>query len=139
MLNRKQLALLHIAKDRLGLDDDTYRDVLWNVARAESARELDYIGFRRIMDHFNGLGFQSDWRRRAFGDRPGMATPAQIDTIRKMWQQFSGDTDEGRLNKWLLRTCKVSALRFLTTEGAHKAINGLRAMIARKKTDELAS
>lgn len=139
MLGRKQLALLHIAKDRLGLDDDIYRDILWNVGKVESARELDYLGFRRVMDRFNELGFQSDWRRRAFGDRPGMATPAQIDTIRKMWQQFSGDADEGRLNKWLLRTCKVSALRFLTADGAHQAINGLRAMNARKKSRELAS
>lgn len=133
-LTPKQLGLLAVARKRLGLEEEDYRAILRANAGVESARDLDYVGFATVMARFTQLGFKSDWRERTFGSRPGMATPAQIDTIRAMWKSFSGSEDEGPLNTWLNRTCKVSALRFLDADGAHKAINGLRAMNARKRS-----
>ena len=37
-----QLAQIHIAKKELGLDDDTYRDVLERVTRQRSSAGLDH-------------------------------------------------------------------------------------------------
>lgn len=133
-LTPKQLGLLAVARKRLGLEEEDYRAILREVAGVESARDLDYIGFERVMVRFKQLGFESTWSKRTFGRRHGMATPSQIDTIRAMWSSFSGSDDEAPLNAWLKRTCKVSALRFLDADGAHKAINGLRAMNARKRS-----
>jgi hypothetical protein len=131
-ISKSQLALIGVARKRLALDEDTYRDILHAVAGVESARDLDWIGFTKLMERFKALGFESDWSQRTFGNRRGMATPAQIDTIRRMWEAYAVAPGEAGLNAWLQRTAKVSALRFLDADGAHKAINGLRAMIARK-------
>jgi len=54
-----ELAAIHIAKKELGLDDDTYRDVLWSICRVRSAAELDAYGRQRILDHFKSLGWNN--------------------------------------------------------------------------------
>ena len=133
-LGPKQLALLGVARKRLALDEETYRDVLHAVAGVESARDLDQLGFDQVMRRFRELGFESDWAKRNFGGaRPGMATPSQLEMIRGLWRDYAGADDEAGLNGWLRRTAKCDALRFLDREGAHAAISGLRAMVARKK------
>jgi len=58
-LARRHMALLHIAKKQLGLDDETYRDVLSVQAGVESAKDLDIAGFARVMGRFEELGFRS--------------------------------------------------------------------------------
>lgn len=47
---RAELAKIHILKKQLGLDDDTYRAVLWGVARVDSARDLDAHGRGAVID-----------------------------------------------------------------------------------------
>lgn len=57
-----ELARIHIAKARLGLDDATYRAMLWTLARVHSAKDLDDAGRRSVLDHLRARGF-SDPRR----------------------------------------------------------------------------
>ena len=45
---------------------------------------------------------------------------------------------EAELNKWLLRTFKVSSLRFLSKDAARKVITALKAMKARAKATKAA-
>jgi len=132
MINSKQMALVHLAKKRLGFDDDTYRAVLIRLAGVESAKDLDSIGFDRVMDYFDQNGFRSDWKKRTFGNRPGFASPSQIDLIKRLWRQWSEQGDDAGLDRWLERKFHVSALRFVTPDIAHKAITALKAMAARK-------
>lgn len=54
-----ELAKIHIAKKQLGLDDDTYRDMLWTVARVRSSSELDHAGRKTVLDHLKARGFNS--------------------------------------------------------------------------------
>ena len=59
VMNRNsELAKIHIAKKDLGLDDDTYRDVLWTVARVRSAKDLDHHGREQVLKHFKSKGFK---------------------------------------------------------------------------------
>jgi hypothetical protein len=74
-MTNKQLALLHVAKSRLGLDEDTYRAVLLSCGGVESARDIDADGFALIMYRFEELGFRSDAAKRTYGARLGMASP----------------------------------------------------------------
>lgn len=131
-LARKQLSVIHLAKKRLGLADDDYRAILTQEGGVSSAAELDGLGFQRVMDRLAALGFKSDWRERTLGDRPGMATPAQVEAVRRLWREWHGADDDAALGRWLDRSFKVSALRFLDREAVDKAINGLRAMVARR-------
>lgn len=53
---RAELAKIHLAKKVLGLDDETYRAMLRNVAGVDSAADLDARGRRAVLDHLHGKG-----------------------------------------------------------------------------------
>ncbi|MEW5905122.1 MAG: regulatory protein GemA [Pseudomonadota bacterium] len=55
---RRDLAAIHAAKRDLGMDDETYRDVLWTVVRVRSAGELDQAGRNKLLDHFRSRGWE---------------------------------------------------------------------------------
>lgn len=70
-----ELAKIHIAKARLGLDEvvapgscdcgrerTAYHEMLWTIARVHSAKDLDEGGRRRVLEHLRSRGF-SDPRR----------------------------------------------------------------------------
>lgn len=128
----KQVALVHLAAKQLGFDDDLYRTVLKVHGGVESAKALDRRGFERVMAYFTAHGFRSSWTKRTFGTRPGMATPEQIEMIRRLWAEWSGAGNDVAMNRWLERSYHVSSLRFLTQAAASKAINGLKAMTRRR-------
>lgn len=65
---RRELAKIHIAAKQLGMDDDTYRSMLWAVARVRSAKDLDDGGRKRVLEHLRAVGFKA---RRPGSPRPG--------------------------------------------------------------------
>lgn len=67
---RRDLAMIHIARKELGLDEDTYRAMLWSVARAKSAADLDYQGRRTVLDHLRARGFKGAGGRGRHPGRP---------------------------------------------------------------------
>lgn len=64
------LAQIHIAKQQLGMDDDTYRAVLWAVARVKSAKDLDHAGRAAVLDHFRKCGWKPKPPKKPFPGRP---------------------------------------------------------------------
>lgn len=130
----KQIALVHVAQKQLGLDDDTYRDILRRWGGVESSADLDPVSFQKVMIRMSALGFRSTWTKRTFGDRhSSMATAAQIGFIRDLWERYdSADEGELHLNSWLQKFHGVSALRFLSAKKAGAVITALKAMVARK-------
>ncbi|MCJ8509028.1 regulatory protein GemA [Rhizobium lemnae] len=134
-ITKKQIALLHVAKRDLNLDDDTYRAILARYGKVETAAELDLVGFNHVMRYMTACGFRSTWTKRTYGYRPTMATPPQIDLIRSLWVKWRGadDPDDAELNKWLGRFHKVGALRFVDNKKAAKVISALKAMLARQQ------
>lgn len=136
MTSPKQIALVHLAAKQLGLDEGSYRAVLARQGGVTSARDLDHAGFAAVMAYFTACGFRSTWTRRTYGNRPGMATPGQIDLIRRLWRQYAGSNDDRALDRWLERSFKASALRFVTRDQAAKAISGLKAMIRRQPAQQ---
>lgn len=133
MITNAQISLIHVAKARLGLSDDDYRAALMNHGGVTSSRDLTAAGFDALMRHFAKSGFQSDAVARAFGQRAGMASPAQVRRIRAEWEVFTaGQGTDATLGKWLDGRFKVSALRFLTMPQATKAIGALVAMNRRR-------
>lgn len=57
-IRRRELAQIHVAKAQLGLDDETYRAMLWTVARVKSAADLDWAGRKKVLDHLKAGGFK---------------------------------------------------------------------------------
>lgn len=72
---RRDMAYIHLAKKQLGMDDGTYRDMLWAVARVRSAADLDFTGLQRVRAHLERCGFKP-----APAKRPRPGRPSNIDS-----------------------------------------------------------
>ena len=133
-LNRQQLAILHIAKKDRAFSDEAYRSALAQIAGVTSSAELDHDGFLAMMGFFDFCGFKpADAKGANYGARAGMASFAQIELIRVLWSEYTHRAydGEGELNKWLVRTFRLSSLRFLTRAAAPKVITALKVMKGR--------
>ena len=82
-LSNKQKAVLHVAKSKLGLEDETYRDALQAYGGVSSSKDLDYPGFLSVMQHFARCGFASQFQSRSH--KSGMASDKQLKKIYAMW------------------------------------------------------
>ena len=141
-VSRQQIALVHVAAHRLGMGDADYRALLMGAAGVRSASDLDTTGFNAVMRRFEALGFVSA-RVAApqYGERPGMATPAQVRAIQAHWKAWHhadnprADASETAraLRHWLERYYCITDLRFCDVTTAQKAIEGLKAMHARQQ------
>lgn len=134
-LSRDKVTLVHVAKQQVGLAEDLYRAMLMEVAGVSRSKDLSLEGFLRVMQRFERLGFKRQFSPPARSDqapRIGMATSAQMDYIRGLWAQWSGQADEAAMTAWIERKYHVSAIRFLDATRASKAIEGLKVMNSRK-------
>jgi|Deesub1362B_J571_1020462.scaffolds.fasta_scaffold07241_3 phage gp16-like protein len=135
---RKQKAIIHMAKTRLGLDEDTYRAALRAVTGKDSAARLSVGEANRVIDHFVSRGFRIDsmddrrQRFRDLADRPGMASPAQLRKIEAMWREIAWGDPSRSLRRFLFNGWRCSDLRFLTAEQAREVIEAIKKMVARR-------
>ena len=133
ILTRGQLAILHVAKKQLGLDDATYRDMLQSYDGVKSAKDLSLQGFRQIMNCFVDTGFGTKLLERS-----GMATPGQIRKIYASWWALSGSYyEEGQertsLGGFLKKRFAVSHEQFLTFQKATAVIEAIKRIKGRLK------
>lgn len=132
----KRLQLVQLARKRLALSDEAYRDILKRCAGVDSARQLDDAGFGKVMDEFRRLGFVSFARAKAYdrSDLSGKASAGQINMIKALWLECTGDgTDEG-LDTFIRNKFKnIDALRFADHSHAVKIIGALRGWKASKQ------
>lgn len=128
-----QRRLVQAAKRQLGLDDDAYRALLERVACVRSSSDLDQAGFTLLVLELERLGFNNTSRGKPFGNRPGFATGPQVALITKLAGAYFGEGSDKALNTWLRRTYHVDHLRFLGFDQARGAIEGLKAMAARRQ------
>lgn len=56
-----QLAMIHIARAQLGLDEETYRSIIRMMSngRTDSSAELDYAERNKLLDHFRARGWKN--------------------------------------------------------------------------------
>lgn len=135
-LTNPQKAILHVAKSKLHWDDETYRMVLVRIAGVTTSKDLDQNGFTAVMGFAEYCGFRPLERGApCYGDRPGMATFAQLELIRELWRELHDQAtcDDEHLTGWLLKYHKVSSMRFLTLDAARKCIVALKAWKARPR------
>ena len=135
-ISKSQKTILHVAKAKLGLDDDLYRQALVRIAGVTSSTELDQAGFEAMMGFFEYCGFRPLAKGAPrYGNRPGMATFAQIELIRELWRELhdARECDDEALLGWLRKYHKVDSMRFLTMEAARKSITTLKAWKARPR------
>ena len=62
---KRELAMIHVARKQLGMDEETYRAMLWTLCRVRSAADLDAAGRQRVIQHLKMLGFRPKRRGRS--------------------------------------------------------------------------
>lgn len=123
------LARIHIAKKQLGLDDDTYRDMLWSIGRVRSAGDLDFAGRRRVLEHLRSCGFKTVVKapRPASGwEWVNNAAEEKKPMLRKIAVLLR---DAGRGKEYVdgmaKKMCHVERVEFCTPKQLHDVISAL--------------
>jgi hypothetical protein len=117
-INRKKLAIIHIVKKEIGLEDQDYRCLLRRITGVDSSRELDAAGFRKLMRFFV--------RSRYYRVNPFGMTLKQKLYIKFLAHQLSWDN--AHLGNFINKYYRREGLDDLTKKEASKVIVSLKAI-----------
>jgi phage gp16-like protein len=128
---RKDIQLIHIARQQLEMDDETYRAMLWAVARVKSSIELDFAGRKKVLDHLTSRGF-----KRTRPQSRKLADDPQSKMIRALWLQLHEvgkvrNPSEAALAAFCKRQTGHDALQWLNGREASSLIEELKKWLAR--------
>ena len=133
---RGKIALIHIAKDAVGLDDEHYRLFLEGAAGVRSSKDIQWEDqFIAVMNAFKRLGFHS-WKAqgrttsRPRWEQPWGCTPAQRAKIEVMWQTCARNKSTRSLHAFMRRIVHVDHPRWMNAAAARKVILALEQMMA---------
>lgn len=91
---KRDLAMIHMAKAKLGMDNDTYRAMLFAVAGVYSAAELGREGRRAVLAEMKKMGFKPKPGKRRYPGRPKNIN--NTDTGRQLKKVEALLTEAGR-------------------------------------------
>ncbi|MBI5191760.1 MAG: regulatory protein GemA [Nitrospirae bacterium] len=137
MISTGQIKLIHLAKTRLGLTGEEYREILALYGDAASSKDLTPEGFFRVMEHFRELGFPEGGSRifgvparTETGKLIEMVTPAQRALIAKLSGALGWSDNPGRLEGFIHKRLGMDRVR--TRAQAIKVIEALKAILRRE-------
>lgn len=150
-VTKKQLALLHVAKNRLDLNDAYYREILAQFKKPDgqhitTGKDLNRVQFNQLMNIFERMGFRSvssnqypvSRNQQANGKPKNPMTDKQMQKIWLVWNQVSTakkDAREKALNSFVWKKVEISHWRWLTVAKAQKIITILEAMRRQAKQE----
>ncbi len=140
VIGRKKKALIHIAKDDLHLDEESYRQILKGVAGVESSTRLTQEGFEKVMKRFQEMGFKGllpyPYHPVPKGRLIPSGSPQGLESITSSQQDFISylleklDWDEGHYHAFCQRIIKRS--NPLTKRDGQKIVIGLMAILRQR-------
>jgi hypothetical protein len=131
---RRWIAVIHVARKGLALDEAAYRALLEGSAGVSSASGIETASqFDAVMTAFKALGFRfkpSARNRLPVADleRNNLCTERQRYYIKGLWELASRARDERSLRAMLKRIGGVDDMRFLTKKAASALILALRSI-----------
>ena len=134
-LKRREIQLIHVARQKVGMDEDTYRALLHDRFGLSSSTDMDWRQRKQLLDHFKTLGFKVVPSKKRPQSRP-LASDVQSTKIRELWLMLHTNgkvrnPDESALAAFVKRQTKVDALQWLTTKQASAVIEELKKWLAR--------
>jgi phage gp16-like protein len=131
----EELAKIHIGKADLKLNDDTYRDILREAGKVESAAALDWRGRAAVLARYKELG----WKPRHAGKKTSKPNPPsrpladdpQSKMMRGLWIELHQlgavrDPSEAALTRFAKRHTRVDDLSWKSGKKASKVIEALK-------------
>jgi len=129
---KSEIAKIHIAKKELALDDDTYRDMLMQVAGVSSSADLSAAGRAKVLEHLKQIGFKG---KKTYAKRPHTAdNKAQLQKIEALladmklpWDYLTARQDgaEGKTLSMVERLTGKQRLEWCTKDDLSKVIAAL--------------
>lgn len=80
-LARREIQLIHVARQKVSMDEDTYRALLHDRFGVSSSKDMDWKQRKELLDHFKTLGFKSTALQRP---TPAKDKVAQVGKIRAL-------------------------------------------------------
>jgi len=143
-IGRKKKALVHIAKEDLHLDEESYRRILKGVAGVESSTQLDREGFEKVMRRFQEMGFRGLLPHPFHSAPKGRLIPSDspqgLESITQSQNDFISyllkelKWDEGHYHAFCKRIIKSPEPR--TKRDGQKIIIGLMAILRKRSLDQ---
>ncbi len=140
MTSDQLVRLIHIAKSKLKLDDDTYRLMLVTATGKTSCSKMKHAELQLAYDAFVERGFKRSFKKTEPRVKPrlnGQSKTAEIGKIRAIWitmhkQGFIVDSSEEAINKFVqrqtarLNNVGVNELGWLDSELAYRVLESLK-------------
>lgn len=127
----RAIQLLHVAKGKLALDDDTYRDILSKASRGRhhSSKDMSVPELEAALAHMKASGFKVRSQKKPAGN-------PQAGKIRQLWSEIhlAGGVEEASdtaINAFVRRQTGLDDYRWLPPSTASKVIEELKAWKAR--------
>ena len=142
MATISQIKIIHALKNRIGLDDGLYLDMLksFDVLTSKNLTEGEAEVFISILkEQAIKMGV---WKQKAvkyseLSRTEKMASAQQLRFIESLWADISYQKDDDykkkSLRKYLIRNFKIDDLMFLTKDKASKVINSIKKMKLNKE------
>ena len=130
MQKKRLIQLIHIARNELGMDEDTYRQMLQGLTGKASTKGMDTTQLNCVLESMKKKGFRVKPARKASSGLPRDNHP-QSRKIRALWLEMAAagivrDSSEQALALWVKRETGISALRWLSNEQASSVIEKLK-------------
>ncbi|EDZ8927966.1 regulatory protein GemA [Salmonella enterica] len=129
--NRARLIqFIHIAKSQLGMDTDTYRQMLLSITGVTSTSTMNPSQLNKVLAAMKAKGFVVKTASKARTTRQ-LADYPQAKKLRALWlemyaQGIVRDSSEEALRRWVKRETKVDGLQWLEADKASTAIEKLK-------------
>lgn len=135
-LARREIQLIHVARQQTGMDDDTYRAMLHDRFGVASSKDMDWKQRKQLLDYFKTLGFKVRSTGKATGAAKAKPSRALADDgesrkIRSLWILLHElgavrNPSEEALAVYVKRLTKVDALQWVNGEQAKTLIETLK-------------
>ncbi|MGD9809671.1 MAG: phage protein GemA/Gp16 family protein [Deferribacterales bacterium] len=140
MIEAKQITLIHVAKTKLGMDEDTYRDMLARF-KVKSSKELTYFQATQLIDELKKKGFKMKRRpkNRPKKQQGGGISESQLRLIQFLADQYPWKYENG-FELWLQKQHDKGLIDFTDNQlffdwDAQKVIEKLKQMTGISTSD----
>lgn len=131
----KLIALIHVAKRELSLNEDNYRAVLMGATDKDSLRSMSLTELETVITALKKHGFKKKNKAKRAGSRK-MANTEQAKLIRAHWLSLYHlgevrDPSERAMQAYVKRMVRIEDLKWLDFKAADTVLGGLRDWMKR--------
>ena len=129
-MSRPALAKVAIARKELGLDEDTYRDILERLTGHRSAKDASDQQLGLVLDEFKAKGWTP--RNPVVRKKPRLVSPPAVRKARALWIGLADlgavrDRSEAALESFARRQLGVESMDWSDAARLYKLIEALKA------------